>query len=164
MMNYAKIKKYDIANGTGIGSALFVSGCTHKCKGCFNEEAWNFNYGKPYTKEVEDIYISYLQDSHVTHASLLGGEIMQQDSKIILNLVKRIKEETNVDIWCWTGCLFEELIDKEDKFEILKYIDVLIDGKFEIKNKDLSLKYKGSTNQRVIDVQKSLKENRIILY
>ena len=89
---------------------------------------------------------------------------MQQNSDTILHLVKRIKNETNVDIWCWTGLLFEDLITQNDKLEILKYVDVLIDGRFEVDKKDLNLKYRGSSNQRVIDVQRSLKENRVILY
>lgn len=163
-INYAEIKKYDVANSPYVGSTLFVSGCTNNCEGCFNTIAKDFNYGNQWTNDTEDLFIKYLQDEQVRNANILGGEPMQQDSKTILHLVKRIKAETDVTIWCWTGCLFEDLIKKEDKVEILKYIDVLIDGKFDKSKRDLKLKYRGSSNQRVIDVPKSLKENRVILY
>lgn len=163
-INYAEIKRYDVANSPYVGSTLFVSGCTNNCEGCFNTIAKDFNYGKEWTNQTEDIFIEYLKDEQVRNANILGGEPMQQDSDAILHLVKRIKSETNVDIWCWTGLLFEDLIKQKDKLEILKYIDVLIDGKFVLSKKDLKLKYRGSSNQRVIDVQKSLKENRVILY
>jgi anaerobic ribonucleoside-triphosphate reductase activating protein len=132
--------------------------------GCFNEIAQDFNYGKPFTKEVENLFISYLQHPQVKNANLLGGEIMQQDSEVILNLVKRIKQETNVTIWMWSGYLFEQLIQKEDKLKILNYIDVLVDGQFELNKRDLNLKYKGSFNQRVVDVRESLKQNKVIEY
>lgn len=163
-MKYAEIKRFDVANSPQIGSTLFVSGCNFKCKGCFNEIAQDFNYGEEWTSDIEDKFIEYLNHPQIKHANLLGGEIMQQDSTIILNLVKRIKSETNVTIWTWTGYLFENLIIKEDKLEILKYIDVLVDGQFELDKKDLKLKYKGSSNQRVINVQESLKKGKVILY
>lgn len=163
-INYAEIKKYDVANSPYVGSTLFVSGCTNNCEGCFNTIAKDFNYGNQWTNNTEDLFIKHLQDEQVRNANILGGEPMQQDSDAILHLVKRIKSETNVDIWCWTGLLFEDLIKQKDKLEILKYIDVLIDGKFVLSKKNLKLKYRGSSNQRVIDVQKSLKENRVILY
>lgn len=163
-MNYAEIKRYDVANSPYVGSTLFVSGCTNNCEGCFNTIAKDFNYGNQWTNDTEDLFIKYLQDEQVRNANILGGEPMQQDSDTILHLVKRIKGETNVDIWCWTGLLFEDLTKQKDKVEILKYIDVLIDGKFDKSKRDLKLRYRGSSNQRVIDVQKSLKENRVILY
>lgn len=163
-INYAEIKKYDVANSPYVGSTLFVSGCTNNCEGCFNTIAKDFNYGNKWTNDTEDLFIKYLQNEQVRNANILGGEPMQQDSDTILHLVKRIKNETNVDIWCWTGLLFEDLIKQKDKLKILKYIDVLIDGKFVLSKRDLKLKYRGSSNQRVIDVQKSLKENRVILY
>lgn len=162
-MNYANIKKFDVANSPFVGSTLFVSGCTFHCDGCFNHEAQNFSYGNEFTKEVEDLFISYLQHPQVKNANLLGGEIMQQDSDIILNLVKRIKEETNCNIWTWTGYLFEDLLKRDDKIEILKYIDILVDGRFELDKRDLKLKYRGSNNQRVIDVQESLKQGKTML-
>jgi anaerobic ribonucleoside-triphosphate reductase activating protein len=163
-LKYAEIKKFDVANSPQIGSTLFVSGCNFHCEGCFNEIAQDFNYGEEWTKETEDKFICYLKHPQIKHANLLGGEIMQQDSKTILNLVKRIKNETDVSIWTWTGYLFENLIQMSDKLEILKYIDVLVDGQFELSKRDLKLKYKGSSNQRVINVQESLKRGEVILY
>ena len=140
-----------------------MSGCNFNCKGCFNKDLQDFSHGLKWTQTVEDSFIECLQHPQVKHANLLGGEIMQQDSETILYLVKRIKSETSVSIWCWTGELYQNLINKKDKLEILKYIDILIDGQFEIDKKDLKLKYKGSSNQRIIDVQESLKQNEIIL-
>lgn len=162
-MNYANIRKLDIANGPGIGSTLFVSGCHFNCKGCFNKEAQSFDYGKPFTKEVEDEFISYLQHPQVVVANLLGGEVLHQDEEVILHLVKRIKEETNVQIWLWTGYTFEQLSMFPEKMEIIKHIDVLVDGKFELELRDLSLKYRGSSNQRVIDIQSTLKTGNLVL-
>lgn len=162
-MNYAEIKPFDIANSPYIGSTIFFSGCKFHCKGCFNEIAWNFNYGNPYTKEVENRFISCLQHERIRNANILGGEPFQQDLDIILNLVKRIKLETNVNIWMWTGNLFEDLIKNNKCREILSYVDILVDGQFQIENKDINLRYRGSSNQRVIDIQKSLKNNKTIL-
>ena len=131
---------------------------------CFNQEAWDFNYGQPFTKEVEDKLIYYAKDVHVNHVSLLGGEIFHQDLNIILHLVKRIKEEVNKPIYVWTGFTWEELLKDDRKIEILKYIDVLTDGRFEQDKKDMNLLYKGSSNQIEISVQESLKEGRIVKY
>lgn len=163
-MNYAKIRKYDTSNWDGINSTLFVSGCHFHCKGCFNKEAQNFEFGNHFTKEVEDLFISYIKDKHVQGVNLLGGEVFHQDLDIILKLVKRIKDETNKPIYCWTGFLWENLIKNDNILEILKYIDVVIDGQFEEDKKDLTLKHKGSWNQREIDVQKSLLNGGIVLY
>lgn len=163
-MNYARIRRYDASNWSGINSTIFFSGCTHNCKGCFNKVAQDFNYGKPYTKEVEDLFISYIKKEQVNGVCLLGGEPFQQDLDVILNLVKRIKEETQKPIYIWTGYLWEILIQDKKKLEILKYIDVVIDGQFEEDKKDLTLKHKGSWNQREIDVQKSLLNGGIVLY
>ena len=131
---------------------------------CFNKEAWDFNYGQPFTKEVEDKLIEYAKDIHVNHVSLLGGEVFHQDLDTILNLVKRIKEEVNKPIYVWTGFTWEELLKDDKKIEILKYIDVLTDGRFKQDKKDMSLLYKGSWNQKTIKVQDSLKQNKIIEY
>lgn len=131
---------------------------------CFNKVAQDFNYGKPYTKEVEDLFISYIKDSHVDGACLLGGEVFQQDLDIILNLVKRIKSETGKPIYVWSGYLWEDLVKDSKKTEVLKYIDVLIDGQFEEDKKDLMLKHMGSSNQREINVIESLKHGEVILY
>lgn len=162
-MKYAKIRKFDTANGQGVRTTLFVSGCKFNCKGCFNKEAQDFNYGNEFTREVEDEFIGYIKNPNVVGVNLLGGEIMQQDTSIILNLVKRIKEETGKNIWCWTGYKYEDLIKIDGKLEVLQYIDVLIDGRFEVEKRDLMLKYRGSSNQRVIDVQQTLKLNKVII-
>lgn len=163
-MNYVKLRKYDTSNWSGINSTLFVSGCNFHCKGCFNKSAQNFLYGKPFTKEVEDLFISYIKDDHVDGVNLLGGEVFHQDLDIILNLVKRIKTEVGKPIYVWSGYTWEELLEDRNKLEILKYIDVLIDGRFEEDKKNLTLKHKGSTNQREIDVRESLKQNKVVLY
>ena len=163
-MNYADLRKYDTANGSGVGTTIFVSGCNFHCPNCFNRTAWNFNFGQPFTKEVEDKLIDYAKDVHVNHVSLLGGEIFHQDLDTILNLVKRIKEEVNKPIYVWTGFTWEELLKDDKKIEILKYIDVLTDGRFEQDKKDMSLLYKGSWNQKTIDVKSSLSKGKIIKY
>ena len=163
-MYYADLRKYDTSNWSGINSTLFVSGCEHCCEGCWNKEAWNFKYGKPYTKEVEDLFISYIKDEHVVGACILGGEPFQQDLDIILNLVKRIKEETGKQIHMWSGYTWEEIIKDNKKVEIMKYVDTLVDGRFILNQRDLTLKHKGSRNQREIDVQKTLKEGEVVLY
>lgn len=163
-MNYADLRPFDATNGTGIGTSLFVSGCLFHCKECFNKEAWDFNYGKPFTKEVEDYFINCAKNPHVDHVSLLGGEVFYQDLDIILNLVKRIKQEVNKTLWVWSGFTFNELLKDKSKISILKYIDILVDGQFEIDKKDINLLFKGSSNQRIIDVQESLKQNKIIKY
>ena len=131
---------------------------------CFNKEAQDFNYGKSYTKEVEDLFISYIKDEHVDGACLLGGEVFQQNLDVILNLVKRIKEEAQKPIYIWTGYLWEIFFQFKQILDILKYIDIIIDGQFEEDKKDLTLKNKGSWNQREIDVQKSLLNGEIVLY
>ena len=163
-MYYADLRQYDATNGTGVGTTLFVSGCNFHCPNCFNKEAQNFNFGRPFTKEVEDKFINYAKDNHVNHVSLLGGEVFHQDLDTILHLVKRIKEEVNKPIYVWTGFTWEELLKDDRKIEILKYIDVLTDGRFEQDKKDMNLLYKGSSNQIEISVQESLKEGRIVKY
>ena len=127
-MNYADLRPFDATNGIGIGTTLFVSGCLFHCKNCFNKETWDFDYGKPFTKEVEDYFINSAKNPHIDHISLLGGEVFYQDLDIILNLVKRIKTEVNKPIWVWSGFLFDR--DLKDK-EVLNYIDVLVDGRYE---------------------------------
>ena len=158
-MNYSLIRKYDVTNGPGVRVTLFVSGCTHKCEGCFNIEQQNFNNGQLFTKEIEDEFISYVKNKLVVGVNILGGEPLQQDDTLY-NLLKRIKEETDKNIWLWTGYTLESIPD--DKRKILNYIDTLVDGKFEINKRDLKLKYRGSSNQRVIDVQKSLRLGKLV--
>ena len=161
-MKYAKILKYDTGNWAGVNSTIFFSGCKFKCPGCFNKCAQDFNYGAEYTQEVEDLFISYLQDSHVVGACILGGEPFQQDLDILLRLVKRITYETHKAIHIWSGFTYEELTSDPKKIQILCYVDTLVDGRFILEKKDLNLKYRGSSNQRVIDVQGSLLANRVV--
>ena len=172
MMNYCEIKYFDIANGPGIRTSLFVSGCTHHCKGCFNEIAWDFNAGLEYTTEVEGEIISSLSPLFIKGLSILGGEPMEvRNQKGIVGLVERIKKEMpDKTIWVFSGYTFEELLDStnsrchcECTMEILENIDVLVDGKFVIELKDLSLKFRGSSNQRIIDMKRSLGENKVVL-
>lgn len=162
-MYYSKIRKYDVSNAPGVRTTLFVSGCTNDCEGCFNEELQDFKYGTKWTYETEDEFMTYVKNPNVVGVNILGGEPMQQDLSL-LKLLIRIRQETNRNIWLWSGFTYEYIINNVHCKKILNYIDVLVDGKFEIDKKDLSLKYRGSSNQRIIDVQKSLKENKIILY
>ena len=163
-MHYSKTRRYDTANGVGIRSTLFVSGCTHKCEGCFNEVAQSFNYGKLWTKKAEDLFLEYVKDEKVVGVNILGGEPLQQlKDDDLFNLLYRIKNETGKSIWMWTGYTFEEILKNEKRLRLVKLVDVLVDGRFELENKDLTLKYRGSSNQRVIDVKRTLKEKKIIL-
>ena len=169
-MNYADIKKVDVANGEGVRVSLFVSGCNHNCKGCFNECAWDFNYGNKFTDENIDEVINYLNHDHIEGLTLLGGEPLEYvNQEGILPLVKRVKEKfPNKNIWCYTGFDFEKDVvgkmskDNETTKELLNYIDVMVDGKFEEDKKNLKLKFRGSSNQRIIDVKESLKEHRVV--
>lgn len=170
-MNYANIKKLDVANGTGIRTTLFVSGCTHFCKNCFNEEAWSFNYGNEYTKEVEDEVIKALGNPVVRGLTLLGGEPMHpKNQKEVSKLIKRAKEEyPEKDIWVFTGFNFEkDILSKMYKFipetrDIIDNIDVMVDGKYMDEIRNIKQYFRGSENQRIIDVKKSLEKNKVVL-
>ncbi|MGL4337088.1 MAG: anaerobic ribonucleoside-triphosphate reductase activating protein [Turicibacter sp.] len=163
-MNYAQMRKYDISNGTGIRASLFVSGCVHNCPACFNQEYQNFKYGKKWTQVAEDEFMSYLKDPNVHGVTILGGEPMDQtkDDDLLL-LVSKIKATTNQTIWIYSGYTYEQILADPKKFEILKHCDVLVDGKFVEALKDLKLKFRGSSNQRIIDVQASLNSKEICL-
>ncbi len=160
MLNYSEIRKFDVTNGPGVRTTIFVSGCTHKCEGCFNEELQDFNYGNKWTKNEENEFISYVSDPVVVGVNILGGEPLQQNmDSCLLDLLKRIKEEyPDKSIWLWTGYVFEDILDNKEKMDIIKLVDILVDGKFEIDKRNLKLKYRGSENQRVIDVKKSLEQ------
>lgn len=161
-MKIAQIRKYDVANGPGIRTTIFVSGCTHNCKKCFNKEYQNFTFGESYDKEYEELIISYIKDKRVNGFSVLGGEPLQQDDSLY-NLLKRVKEETNKTIWLWSGYTLEEIVKDTSKKKYLEYIDFLVDGRFEEDKKDFALKFRGSSNQRIIDVKETIKEKRIII-
>ena len=171
-MYYADIKKADVANGLGVRVSVFVSGCTHHCKNCFNEEAWDFHYGNEFTQKEIDKVIELMDHSYVAGLSVLGGEQFEHiNQQGLLPLVKIVKEKfPDKNIWCYSGYTFEnDIIDRmckewKETPEFLSYIDVLVDGKFEEDKKDLSLRFRGSSNQRIIDVKKSLKENKTVLF
>ena len=169
-MNYANIKKYDIANGIGVRVSLFVSGCTHLCKNCFNQETWDFLYGKEFTKEVEDEIIAALKPSHIRGLTLLGGEPFEpRNQRGLINFLRRVKEELpEKDIWAYSGYLLDtELLTGRARCEVtdemLSYLDVLVDGEFVERLKDITLKFRGSSNQRLIDMKKTLASNEIVL-
>ena len=164
-MKYAKIRKLDVTNGPGIRTTLFVSGCTHNCEGCFNKEQQDFNYGNEFTKETEDEFIELTKARQIRGVNILGGEPMQQVmDDTLLNLLKRIKLETDKPIWLWSGYTFEEIINNPKRAEILREVDVLIDGKFQADKRDIMLKYRGSENQRIIDIKKTFETNKISIY
>lgn len=171
-MNYAEIKNCDIANGLGVRVSLFVSGCTHHCKNCFNEVTWDFHYGNVFDESVEEKILDYLKPNHITGLTLLGGEPMEPtNQRALLPFVKRVKAMyPDKDIWLYSGYLFDKELLQESRArcevtdELLNYIDVLVDGRFVEELKDISLKFRGSSNQRIIDVQKSLKNKTIVLY
>ncbi len=171
-MNYADIKQYDIANGPGVRVSLFVSGCTHRCRNCFNKEAWDFSYGEPFTEETEERLFSYLAKPYVKGLTLLGGEPFEKENqKALLPFLRKVKERfQEKDIWAFSGYDFEKditgymLREWEPTRELLSMIDVLVDGEFIEEQKSLNLRFKGSANQRTILVQESLATGEIVLY
>ena len=171
-MNYAAIKKTDIANGTGVRVSLFVSGCTHHCKGCFNEETWDFNYGKPFTQDVHSEIIEALNPSYIAGLTLIGGEPLEPSNQRGLSefvrTVKQLYPEKN--IWCYTGYTFEkDLLSPDGRAhcevtdELLSMLDILVDGEFVLDKKNITLKFRGSENQRIILVKESLEKGVTML-
>ena len=171
-MNYATIKTRDIANGPGVRVCLFVSGCTHHCKGCFNQEAWDFDYGQPFTQETIDYILEQLSPDFVKGLTLLGGEPFEpQNQPAIVELLRQIKAKyPKKSIWAFSGYLFDRDIlagrlgDPSITREYLSYLDVLVDGPFVESKKNLTLRFRGSENQRLIDVPKSLASGGIVLW
>lgn len=171
-MNYAAIKTHDVANGPGVRVSLFVSGCTHHCKGCFNPETWDFSYGSPYTEETEQTVLDACAPDYIRGLSLLGGEPMEPEhQKALLPLLRRFKERfPNKSVWCYSGYDYErdmlsgQLGDWSVTKEMLSLIDVLVDGEFHQEEKDLTLRFRGSANQRVIDVPRSLQYDQVLLW
>ena len=163
-MNIAQLRKYDVANGPGIRTTVFVSGCTHNCYNCFNKQYQDFNFGKQFTAETTKQIIESVKETG--RLSILGGEPMQQGWEFV-EFLQTIKEETNANIWVWSGYTIEQLLNPHDgmsyQLNALQYIDVLVDGKFIEKRKDLTLKFRGSSNQRILDVQKSLNKRKAIV-
>ncbi len=171
-MNYAEIKNCDIANGLGVRVSLFVSGCTHHCKGCFNEVAWDFDYGTPFTQETIDKILDMMRPGYIRGLTLLGGEPFEpQNQGPIVELLRQIKEKMpEKSIWAFSGYLFDRDIlsgrlgDWKVTQEYLSYLDVLVDGPFVEAKKNLSLRFRGSENQRIIDVPASLAQGKIVLW
>ena len=168
-MNYATIKNCDIANGPGVRVSLFVSGCTHRCPGCFNEVAWDFDYGEPFTEEVMDSILEMLRPSYIRGLTLLGGEPFEpQNQSAVVQLLRKIKKEMpEKSIWAFSGYLFDKDILSGrlgDCSEYVSYLDVLVDGPFVEAKKNLSLRFRGSENQRLIDVPASLASGAIVLW
>lgn len=163
-MNYANIKKYDVANGVGVRVSLFVSGCTHHCKGCFNAEAWDFAYGQPYTEQTEEEILSALRHDYIAGLSLLGGEPFEpQNQRALLPLLRKFRKlYPQKSVWSYSGYTLETDLFAggrahcEATDEMLSYLDILVDGEFVEAKKDLKLRFRGSSNQRIIDVQKTL--------
>jgi anaerobic ribonucleoside-triphosphate reductase activating protein len=171
-MNYATIKPRDIANGPGVRVSLFVSGCTHRCPGCFNEEAWDFDYGQPFDQSTIDEILGLLQPDYVQGLTLLGGEPFDpRNQPAIVELLRQIKAKyPNKSIWAFTGYLFDRDIlpgrlgESTITREYLSYLDVLVDGPFIQARKNLTLRFRGSANQRLIDVPKSLESGTVVLW
>ena len=169
-MNYATIKNCDIANGPGVRVSLFVSGCTHRCPGCFNEVAWDFEYGEPFTEETIQTILNMLEPAHIRGLTLLGGEPFEpQNQPSIVQLLRRVKKAfPGKSIWAFSGYLFDKDIlawrlgPREITEEFLSYLDVLVDGPFIQAKKNLSLRFRGSENQRLIDVPATLKTGEIV--
>lgn len=169
VVNYAAIKKTDVANGPGIRVSLFVSGCTHGCRGCFNSEAWDFCFGQEYTASVEDEILQALEPDYIRGLSVLGGEPMEpQNRGAVLGLLRKVRRMyPGKDIWCYTGYDYEKDVmrwaeQEETVSELLSLIDVLVDGEFVEERKNLRLAFRGSENQRLIDVRESRRQGRVV--
>ena len=170
-MYYADIKNVDVANGPGIRVSLFVSGCTHHCKDCFNPESWDFNYGKPFDEEAAGKMMALLEPSHVRGLSLLGGEPFEpENQRVLVPFVRRVRETyPQKTVWAFSGFTLEELRAEgshprcEVTDELLSMLDVLVDGRFVEALKDISLRFRGSSNQRLIDMKKTLASGEIVL-
>ncbi|MBQ1604892.1 MAG: anaerobic ribonucleoside-triphosphate reductase activating protein [Lachnospiraceae bacterium] len=171
-MNFGQIYYADVANGPGCRTSFFVSGCRHHCKGCFNPETWNFDYGHVYTDEVENELVESIKESYIDGISILGGEPMEPENQpYIRKLVQRVRKEVpESKTWVYSGYTWEELTDENNKschtadtMDILRNIDVLVDGEFHEDEKDITLLFRGSANQRLIDVQATLEQHEIVL-
>ena len=171
-MNYADIKQFDVANGPGVRVSVFVSSCTHYCKGCFNKEAWDFHYGREFTEETIKQVLEFMEPSYVKGLTVLGGEPMDpRNQPAVLELLKRVREVyPNKSVWMFTGYDYEKDIlgrmwdEIPETREILSCLEVLVDGEFVEELKNLALRFKGSSNQRTILVQESLAAETVVLY
>ena len=171
-MNYAEIKYCDIANGVGVRTSLFVSGCTHHCKNCFNKETWDFSYGREFDEEIEEEILNSLNSDFIEGLSLLGGEPFEpQNQRGLVSLLKKVKERyPNKTVWCYTGYTLEKDLLSESRArcevtdEMLSLIDVLVDGEYIEELHDITLRFRGSSNQRLIDLGETLAKGEIVLW
>ena len=171
-MHYGEIKKCDIANGEGVRVSLFVSGCTHHCSGCFNRETWDFCYGKEFTEETEEELLKALEPGYINGLSLLGGEPFEpENQEVLVPFLRKVRERyPDKTVWCYSGYLFDKELLRESRArcgwtdEMLSMIDILVDGRFVESLKDITLVFRGSSNQRVIDVKKSLERGDMVLW
>ncbi len=173
-MNYSSIKKFDIANGEGVRTSLFVSGCRNRCKNCFNPETWSFEYGQPFTDEVKNDIFDSMKNSSVRGITVLGGEPMEPENQVeILPLLREFKEKfPDKTVWLYTGNLYEELMGLRGEFfkhlditaELLSYVDILVDGRFIEEEKSIGLRFRGSKNQRVIDMNKTRASGQVVIW
>lgn len=171
-MNYAEIKTTDIANGEGVRVSLFVSGCRRHCKNCFNRMTWDFSYGRPFTEQTEEQLLNALSPDHIAGLTLLGGDPFEpENQRALLPFVKRVKERfPKKTIWCYTGYTYanggieEEQVACEVTRELISCLDVLVDGRFVEELKDIRLLFRGSSNQRIIDVKRSIESGNVVLY
>ena len=174
-MYYGAIKKNDIADGPGVRVTLFVSGCTHHCEGCFQPETWNFEYGTPYTDTVTEEILEAMKPAYVAGFTLLGGEPFEpENQRVLVDVLRKIKETyPTKNVWCYSGYLYDELSGQiegtvrarcEVTDEMLSMIDVLVDGEFELAKRNLMLKFRGSENQRLIDMNKTREQGEVVLW
>ncbi len=170
-MHYGEIKACDIANGVGVRVSLFVSGCTNRCKNCFQPQTWNFNYGEEFTSETEEKIISLLDKSYISGLTVLGGEPFEpQNQRALLPFIKKVRDSLpNKSVWIYSGFTIEEMLTKDSHpncevtRELLELTDVLVDGRFVEEEKDITLKFRGSRNQRIIDVAQTLESRKVCL-
>lgn len=171
-MNYANIKWYDVANGPGVRVSLFVSGCRNHCKNCFNPETWDFDYGQPFTEKVEDKILKAMEPDYIKGFTLLGGDPFEPENcAALVPFMKRMRKlYPEKSVWCFTGYDYERDLltgkkgDAETVLKLLRTLDVLVDGRFVEELKDLNLRFRGSSNQRIISVKESLKKDKIVLW
>ena len=170
-MYYSNIKKYDIADGLGVRVTLFVSGCTNHCEGCFQQETWDFQYGKPYTEQTQQEILAALQPDYIRGLTLLGGEPFElSNQRELVGLLRAVCEQyPKKDIWCYTGFTMDrDLVPGGSRYcevtdEMLGMIDILVDGRFILAKRNLMLNFRGSENQRIIDVPETLQQGHIVL-
>lgn len=169
-MNYAEIKPYSIENGTGVRVSLFVSGCRHHCRECFNQETWDFSYGKPFTGETEELILREMAPDYIAGLTLLGGDPTEpENQRALLPLLRRIRKELpGKTVWTYSGYLYEDFLPGgraycEATEEYLSLVDIMVDGPFILEQKNISLRFRGSANQRIIDVQRTRAEGTVVL-